>query len=122
MDRTLLRVETASLYVRYQREIGEATWRDTLRTLNWVVQYTFGVLNAPKVAEEVLLTLRGVPETVMASRCDDWFARYVEPHITDGGREAVRHHRAHGDLCAIVTGASAYASRPLARRLDIDHV
>ncbi|MGK4001695.1 HAD family hydrolase [Sorangium sp. So ce1036] len=122
MDRTLLRKETASLYVKYQREIGEATTRDLLRTLYWVGQYTLGVLDAAKVAERALLPLRGVPETVLAARCDDWFRRYVEPHIADAGREAVRRHRAAGDLCAIVTGASLYASRPLARRLEIEHL
>jgi HAD superfamily hydrolase (TIGR01490 family) len=122
MDRTLLRKESASLYVKYQHDIGEATWRDRAMTLFWVVQYTLGVLDAPKVAEKVLLALRGMPETVLAARCDDWFARYVERHIADGGRLAVRRHREAGDLCAIVTGASPYASWPLARRLGIDHV
>jgi HAD superfamily hydrolase (TIGR01490 family) len=122
MDRTLVRLETASLYVRYQRDIGEATWQDMLRTMYWVGQYTMGVLDAPKVAEKVLLTLRGMPETVMAARCDDWFGRYVERHICDAGRDAVRRHQAAGDFCAIVTGASPYASRPLARRLGIEHV
>jgi len=122
LDRTLVRKETASLYVRYQMEIGEATWRDLARTTAWVAQYTLGFLDAPRVAAKLLLTLRGVPETVMSSRCDDWFARYVERHITDGGREAVRLHRERGDLCAIVTGTSPYASWPLARRLGIEHV
>ncbi len=122
MDRTLLRVETASLYVRYQRDIGEATWRDMLKTTYWVGQYTLGILDAPKVAKRVIGTIRGLPETVMAARCDDWFARYVEQHITDGGREAVRRHQEAGELCAIVTGASPYASWPLARRLRIEHV
>jgi HAD superfamily hydrolase (TIGR01490 family) len=122
MDRTLLRVETASLYVRYQREIGEATLRDTLRTARWVAAYTLGVLDAAKVAERALGTLRGFPETAMSARCDDWFSRYVERHITDEGRAAVARHRASDELCAIVTGASVYASRPLARRLGIDHI
>ena len=122
MDRTLLRKETASLYVRYQRDVGEATWRDLARTLFWVGQYTLGLLDAPKVAETALLSLRGMPETVLAARCDDWFSQYVEKHICDGGREAVRRHLEAGDLCAIVTGASPYAARPLARRLRIDHV
>jgi HAD superfamily hydrolase (TIGR01490 family) len=122
MDRTLLRVETASLYVRYQRDIGEATWRDMLQTMFWVGQYTLGILDMPKVAEKVVSTIRGMPETVLAARCDDWFSRYVERHIADAGREAVRRHLAAGDLCAIVTGASPYASRPLARRLGIEHV
>lgn len=119
MDRTLLRTETASLYVRYQRDIGEATLADLARTLYWVGQYTLGILDAERVAERALRTLRGLPETVMAARCDDWFRLYVEPHITDGGREAVRRHQAAGDLCAIVTGASRYVSAPLAQRLKI---
>ncbi len=122
MDRTLLRKESASLYVRFQIDTGEATWADMARTLFWVGQYTIGVLDFERVAETVIGRIAGVPETVLAARCDDWFSRYVEPHITDGGRLAVRRHRAAGDLCAIVTGASPYASRPLARRLGIEHV
>lgn len=122
MDRTLVRRETASLYVRYQREIGEAGLRDSLRVAWWVLQYTFGVIDAPDVAERALRTLKGMHETTMSARCDDWFRRYVETHVCDLGRHAVEKHRARGDLLAIVTGASPYAARPLARRLGIPHV
>src|SRR5688572_33510298 len=94
MDRTLLRCETASLYVRYQRDIGEATWRDMARALVWVGQYTFGVLDAAKVAKTVLQQLEGVPEILLAARCDDWFRLYVERHITDEGRQTVLRHLA----------------------------
>jgi HAD superfamily hydrolase (TIGR01490 family) len=59
---------------------------------------------------------------VLAARCDDWFRRYVEPHVCDLGRRAVERHRERGDLLAIVTGASPYATSPLARRLGIPHV
>ncbi len=122
MDRTLVRKETASLYVRYQIEQGEASWTDLLRTTVWVAQYTLGVLDHERVAKIAVAEIRGMPETVLAARCDDWFSRCVERHITDGGREAVRRHLEAGDLCAIVTGASPYASWPLARRLGIEHV
>ena len=122
MDRTLLRKETASLYVRYQVAIGEAALRDLAKTLYWVGKYTFGLLDAEKVAAAALLDLAGTSETAMAARCDDWFRGWVEPHITDGGRRAVRRHQEAGDLCAIVTGASPYAAWPLARRLGIEHV
>jgi HAD superfamily hydrolase (TIGR01490 family) len=122
MDRTLVRKETASLYVRFQVEQGHASRADLARTLFWVAQYTLGVLDAERVAARVISEIAGLPETVLAARCDDWFSRYVEPHITDAGRRAVRRHHQAGDLCAIVTGASPYASWPLARRLGIDHV
>jgi HAD superfamily hydrolase (TIGR01490 family) len=122
MDRTLIRKETATLYIRYQQAIGEANRRDLLRAMYWVTQYTLGVIDAPDVAARALLTLQGTPEMAFANRCDDWFRRYVETHVCDLGRRAVEQHRARGDLLAIVTGASPYAARPLARRLGIPHV
>jgi HAD superfamily hydrolase (TIGR01490 family) len=122
MDRTLVRKETASLYIRYLRERGEATWRDAARVLYWVAQYTAGVIDAPVVAQRALRMFAGMPETVLAARCDDWFRRHVETHVCDLGRAAVERHRAQGDVVAIVTGASPYAARPLARRLDIEHL
>ncbi|MEP7119307.1 MAG: HAD family phosphatase [Byssovorax sp.] len=122
MDRTLLRRESASLYVRYQRDIGEATLTDLMQALFWVGQYTLGILDMEKIAKKVVLTLHGMPETVMAARCDDFFSQYLETHITDAGRTAVQKHLAAGDVCAIVTGASPYIAWPLARRLRIEHV
>jgi HAD superfamily hydrolase (TIGR01490 family) len=122
MDRTLVRKETASLYVRYQRSIGEARRRDMLRVIYWVTQYTMGMIDAPDVAARVAKSLAGMPESVMSARCDDWFRRYVEEHVCDLGRRAVERHRERGDLLAIVTGASPYAAQPLARRLGIPHV
>lgn len=122
MDRTLVRVETATLYVRHQRRRGEATWRDMVKLAWWVMQYNVGVLDASRVAENALVKVRGMPETVLAARCDDWFHQEVERHVTDAGREAVRRHREAGDVCAIVTAASPYGARPLASLLGIEHV
>lgn len=122
MDRTLLRVETISLYVKHQRRMGEATWWDAVKAAFWLLEYTFGVLDAPRVAEKVLVGIAGMPETVLAARCDDWFLEYVERFIADEGRRTVARHQEAGDICAIVTAASPYAARPLARILGIDHV
>ncbi|MBS2012964.1 MAG: HAD family hydrolase [Deltaproteobacteria bacterium] len=122
MDRTLVRKETGSLYVRFQIDIGEATHRDLARALYWVGQYTLGLIDAPAVAKKALLPLAGTAEAVMSSRCDDWFRRYVEKHVADAGRRAVEMHRERGDLLAIVTGASLYAAAPLGRRLGIPHL
>src|SRR5258708_10355467 len=75
MDRTLVRKETASLYVRYQRELGAATWRDQARVLWWVSQYTLGVIDAHEVAARVASDFAGLHETVLSARCDDWCRR-----------------------------------------------
>jgi HAD superfamily hydrolase (TIGR01490 family) len=122
MDRTLVRVETASLYVRHQRRMGQAGWRDGARVAWWVAQYTLGVVDAARVTELALATVAGLPEAAMASRCDEFFRLYAERHVGHAARAAVRRHRAAGDLTAVVTAASPYAARPLARMLGIGHV
>lgn len=122
MDRTLVRVDTATLYVRYQRDKGEASWRDVLRVATWMLQYTLGVIDAERVAERALRSFKGKRETWLAATCEEWFTDYVLPHVAAAGRAAVERHRREGDLLAIVTGATPYAAGPLARELGIDHV
>jgi HAD superfamily hydrolase (TIGR01490 family) len=122
LDRTLVRKETATSYVRYMRRRGGATWRDTARVTWWVAQYTLGVIDALDVARRAALGLAGTAESVMEARCDDWFLRDVEPLVSDVGRHTVNAHRANGDVLAIVTGATPYIARPVARRLGIPHV
>jgi HAD superfamily hydrolase (TIGR01490 family) len=46
----------------------------------------------------------------------------VLPHVASEGRRKVDEHLAAGDLVAIVTGATPYVARPLARLLGIAHV
>lgn len=122
LDRTLVRKDTATLYVKWQREVGLATTRDLARTMYWVMQYTFGVLDAHAVARRAIATLEGKPERKMIEECEGWFVSHVLPHVADEGRRAVERHRGAGDLVAIVTGATPYVARPLARALGIDHV
>ena len=121
LDRTLVRKETASLYIRYQRDIGEATWRDAVQVAYWVAQYTLGIIDVQAVAVKALASYKGMSETVLSTRCDDWFLQYVEKHICDRGRVAVADHQAAGDIVAIATAATPYVTKPLARALRIDH-
>lgn len=122
MDRTLVRVDTATLYVRYQRQLGEIGSRDALRIAWWLLRYTFGLLDPAAVAEKALAQHRGKKESWMIERCDAWFDEWVVPHVAERGRQVVAEHLERGDLVAIVTGATPYAARPLARMLGIDHV
>ncbi len=122
MDRTLIRTDTATLYVRYQRDIGEADWRDGVKLAWWLMQYTLGTIDAPRVARKVLEGYVGKDERKMIESCQTWFRSYVLEHVCVAGREAVERHRAGGDVLAIVTSATPYAARPLAAELDIEHV
>jgi phosphoserine phosphatase len=93
MDRTLVRVDTATLYVRYQRDVGEATWQDAARVAWWMFQYTLGVIDAARVAEQALQSFKGKREAWLRETCMVWFA-----------------------------DSTPYAALPLARELGIPHV
>jgi HAD superfamily hydrolase (TIGR01490 family) len=122
MDRTLLKKDTAELYTRYRRDIGEASVKDMLQVGWWMIQYTMGVIDAPRVALKALESFRGREERWLIESCEGWFQEYVLEHVQPKGREAVLRHKAQGDVVAIVTGATPYAANPLARELSIDTV
>jgi len=122
MDRTLVRIDTATLYVRYQRDRGEAGLRDALRVAWWMLKYSFGFMDAPRIAQEAMRAFTGKEERWLEESCKQWFVDYVLEHVADAGRRAVRRHLDDGDLVAIVTGATPYAAEPLARELGIEHV
>jgi HAD superfamily hydrolase (TIGR01490 family) len=122
MDRTLIRKDSAALYTRYQRDIGEASLKDMAQVGWWAFQYTLGVIDAPRVAMKALERFRGLDERGLAESCRVWFKHYVLEHVQSAGREAVQRHRDAGEFLAIVTGATIYAARPLADELGIDTV
>lgn len=122
LDRTLVRKDTATLYTRYLHDRGEATWRDTARVAWWMFGYTLGMIDAERVARRALASYRGKDEQTLRDSCEQWFAEYVVPHVSDAGRETVERHRRLGEVIVIVTGATRYAAEPLARSLGIRHV
>lgn len=122
MDRTLIKKDSAGLYTRYRRDRGEATLKDAVQVGWWMVQYTLGVIDAPRVALRALRHFQGKEERWLIDSCEEWFVDYVLPTVQAAGRAAVERHRAAGDFIAIVTGATGYVARPLARELGIEHV
>lgn len=122
MDRTLLATTSAALYTRYQRDRGEIGWLWSARVAFWLVQYYLGIIAAEKVAARVLLGYRGKDDQELRLTTQAWFEEYVLGYIRAQARETVARHRRAGDLLAIVTAATEYAARPLARELAIEHV
>lgn len=122
MDRTLVRVDTATLYIRYQRRIGEAGIADVAKVAWWMLKYSFGLLDAEGVARAVALGYAGASEEAMVRKCLDWYRTDVVPHVCDAARRTVSAHRRAGHTTAIVTGSTRYAAEPLAAELGIEHV
>jgi HAD superfamily hydrolase (TIGR01490 family) len=122
MDRTLVRIDSATLFVRHQHRKGHAKLSDVARVAFWMLQYTLGVIDAERAAGRALEAFKGKHEAWLLEQCEELFAHSVLRHVAQAGRAAVARHREQGDLVAIITGATPYSARPLARELGIEHV
>jgi HAD superfamily hydrolase (TIGR01490 family) len=122
LDRTLVRVNTAALFVRWQVKRGEARRRDLAKTLMYLARYTFGALDAVAIVRRVALGMKGVDEAQFRARMNAWVASDVLQHLTDTARAEVATRRAAGDLCVVLTSSTPYAAIPIAEAVGIDHV
>jgi len=122
MDRTLVRVNTANLFVKWRWRRGQTTWREALRVMRWMTQYTLGTVDAQDVTTRALATLRGVEEEAFRAECQHWYEETVREHVTEAARAEVADRRRRGYECVVLTASTPYATDPLADDLDIEHV
>ena len=122
MDRTLVRVNTGRLYVRWRFERGEASLRDAARYTLWIAQYTLGVIDPTSVTRRAVRTLEGVREDDFRREVGQFFEEKVVPHISRDARRAVERYREEGYRLVILSASTPYATEPLAEELCIDHV
>ncbi len=121
LDRTLVRKNTAQLFTQYRRDLGELSLGHRGRVTYWLFLYALGVVDAPRVARLALAEFAGTTESAMRQRCADWFPRYVSPHLSPAGRDAVAAHLAQGDLVAIASAATEFIVELVAAELGIRH-
>lgn len=122
LDRTLVHVNTAALYVRWQVRTGEEPRRELARTLFWLAQYTLGVVDAESLARRAARGLSGRNEADFQVRLAAWVREEVLPHVTTAARREVTRRHARGDLCAVLTSSTRYAAEPVASQLGIQDV
>ena len=122
LDKTLVRVNTAALYVRWQVRNGEARRRDFAKTLYWLGQYTLGVIDAETIVRQAARAMRGRAVDEFESKLRAWVDDEVMQHVSLSARREVERRRAAGDLCAVLTSSTTYSAVPLAEKLGIEDV
>lgn len=122
MDHTLVGANSALLYVKWLRDRGEARRRDAALFGWWFVRYMAGSLDAAGIARTVAQPLAGRDAARFIREVEEWSAAEVVPFISARARSVVASRQARGDLCAVLTSSTAYAAKPVADALGIDHI
>ena len=122
VDRTVVRVNTANLYMRWRYRRGEASAREVLVVAKWMMQYALGWVDPQQVTARALGLLQDVEEESFRHECRDWYAAMVRRHVTAKARSEIERRKRDGYECALLTASTAYATAPLAEELGINHV
>ena len=122
LDRTLVSVNTASLWLRSRAQRGEASKRDLALGAWWMLRYFLGALDAEGIARRAARPYAGSDEAEVVAQTKAWVLEAVVPLVSAQARAEVDRRQKSGFVCAIVTGSTAYSARPLAEVLGIPHV
>ena len=121
MDKTLIAENSGSLYMRYRYQRGEISGVDLLMGLGAYLQYKLGILDIRNWTENMMVQFRGRSEQELEVEANRWFDDMVVDTIYPEAEALVREHEAAGHVVAIVSGATKFVVRPLARKLEIPH-
>ncbi len=122
MDRTLLDVNSANLWVRREwRDRRLGPWQ-VARAGFWLGLYHLGFTDMERLLRDAIATLSGQEEAELEARTAAFYEQEVRHRIRPGARQAIAAHRAAGDRLVLLTSASIYIARLVADDLGLDDV
>jgi len=120
LDRTLIRRNSATLWLRHEWDAGRIRLGQATRAATWVLRYSLGVADMHEPIRRAVAQIRGELEAEIRERTQRFYESVVRPLYRPGARETVRRHQAAGDRVVLLTSASNYLSEPVTRELDLD--
>ena len=120
LDRTLLDVNSASLWIRKELRAGNISHRNALRAAVWAGLYGLGVTRIEKAIEGAVATLAGELESDFRARTQSFWAEEVRHRVRPGARRKLQEHVAAGHGIYLLTSSSSYLSELVTHELGID--
>lgn len=121
LDHTLLRGNSANLFIKYMLRRGELGWLDVMKGAYYTLRYKLNIIDIDEVTSGFVARYAGTPEQLLIDECDAWFEAMVAPVIYAEGRALVEAHQAAGDRLILLTASTVYACMPVSRHLKFDH-
>ncbi len=120
MDRTVLRVDTGILWMRFLRRRGEISRLTMLRAVGWALRYKLAVIDLHELSRRLVAPLAGTSEAELLAKAALFYVEHVAPHVAARARDRIAAHRSRGDRVALLTASTRYVAEPLAAALGLD--
>lgn len=120
LDRTLLAVNSASLWVRHELSLGHITRIQALRASAWLARYHLGFVSMREALVQAVSHLKGTREALLRERTARFYTAHVRSQYRPGALQALEAHRAEGDRLVLLTSSSGYMSELVVRELSLE--
>jgi HAD superfamily hydrolase (TIGR01490 family) len=120
MDRTVVRRNTAPLYLAFALRHGRLKRRHALVGAWWTVLYKLTLLDTESAMRRAIAAMTGDDAAALRAFGQEWFDRVVVREVSPTARRLVAAHRRRGDLVVLLTASTDFAAAPLAAHLEMD--
>jgi HAD superfamily hydrolase (TIGR01490 family) len=122
LDRTLLSVNSATLWVKRELRLGYISKWSALRGAMWLGLYELGFGRMDDAVRSAIASLEGQAEDEIRARTTAFWHEEVADQIRPGAYAALEAHRSQGEPPVLLTSSSNYLSQLAADALSIDQV
>jgi HAD superfamily hydrolase (TIGR01490 family) len=122
LDKTLLAVNSATLWIRREVAQGHLTRLQALRASLWVARYHLGFVSVQDAVLAAISHLAGTPAQALQERTTRFYEEQVRTLYRPGALRALEEHRGAGDRLVLLTSSSGYLSEHVARELRLDAI
>jgi HAD superfamily hydrolase (TIGR01490 family) len=120
VDKTILSVNSATLWIRREVRAGNISRWQALRGALWAALYALGAARMERILTSAVESLRGESERDIHQRTIDFWREEVRLLVRPPARAAVAAHRARGDRVYLLTTSSTYLAHEIAGELGCD--
>lgn len=121
LDRTLLAVNSATLFAFYEKRHGHAGAGLFLKSLFHILLYHFNMIDIEAAYTRLIADYRGTSEQDLRNRIRHFAETELLGHVQPGAKRRLEHHRQQGHELVLLTSNSQYQSEVFVQHLKLDH-
>jgi HAD superfamily hydrolase (TIGR01490 family) len=120
LDKTLLAVNSGTLWLRRELALGHITRVQALRASLWIARYHMGFVSIQDALLEAIAHLKGTGAQPLRERTAVFYEEQVRASYRPGALRALEAHRGAGDRLVLLTSSTGYLSELVAQELGLD--
>ena len=122
LDRTLLAVNSASLWVKREMDAGHITRWQALRAASWLIRYKLGFGRLEDALSGAVRMLAGTRDAELREKSHRFYREQLRTQFRPRAREVLEAHRAAGDHLVMLTSSWSHLADAVAEELGMHAV